>query len=670
MVRCRYGTPPWAPTLPPVDRTEPTTFRADVTVVGAGAAGLFAALCAAREGARVALVSRSPLAESASYWAQGGIAAALAIDDSPERHAHDTIAAARGVAKESAVRVLCEDSPDRVRELQQLGVRFDADRHGALALGLEGGHSVRRIVHAGGSATGRRITRQLSAVSATHERIDIFEGTTATALLIDDGRCVGVAARSGDRSLRIASRGTILATGGTAALWSRTTNPPGAVGVGLALAHAAGAELADLEFMQFHPTALRVDGDADGFLITEAVRGEGATLHDANGERFVDELAPRDTVSLAVADELERSGSRAVDLDMRMVDAGRFPNIVEKLRGAGIDPARDLVPVAPAAHYTMGGVATDLDGRASVAGLYAVGECACTGLHGANRLASNSLAECFVLGRRAAVVAMDEALPRDDSPGEPAELPAPPAQSTRDALWRLAGIRRDAAGLRELAEDPFPVARLVAAACLAREESRGAHQRMRLPGHRPEARRRAFGRRRRRCGHASALGVDSDHVDVEQLFHEAMASLASGVAVITARRADDHECGLSATSVVSFSADPPSLLVSIDKSSRCHDALAAAEHFGVHLLHAGQEPLARVFAGKGDDKFGGLEWEWDDDVPQLAHTLAYLRCRRAETFARYDHTILIGDLVGGRHERGEPLLYAQRRMDWLLTPGA
>ena len=465
----------------PVELAHPTTLRTDVTVVGAGAAGLFAALAAARDGARVALVSRSPLAGSASYWAQGGIAAALAVDDSPARHAADTIAAARGVAKESAVHALCEDSPDRVRELQQLGVRFDADRHGALALGLEGGHSARRIVHAGGSATGRRITRQLSASAATHERIDVFEDTTATALVVDDGRCVGVTARTGSDELRIASRATVLATGGSAALWARTTNPPGAVGVGLALAHAAGADLADLEFMQFHPTALAIDGESDGFLITEAVRGEGATLHDASGERFVDELAPRDAVSLAVEAELRRSGRRSVDLDMRMVDIARFPNIGSALDKVGIDPAKDLVPVAPAAHYTMGGVATDLDGRASLAGLFAVGECACTGLHGANRLASNSLAECFVLGRRAGLSGAAEPLPRDPVAGEAAALPAPPSQATRESLWRLAGIRRTTAGLEELATDPFPVARLVAAACLAREESRGAHQRIEYP---------------------------------------------------------------------------------------------------------------------------------------------------------------------------------------------
>ena len=337
-----------------MDRAAPTPLRTDVTVVGAGAAGLFCALVAAREGARVALVSRSELPGSASYWAQGGIAAALAAGDSVERHAQDTLIAGRGAARPSAVQALCEDSPGRVRELEELGVHFDADRHGALALGLEGGHSARRIAHAGGAATGRRITRDLSALVAAHTGVEVLEEATATALVLHDGRCVGVGVASERGPAQIVSRGTVLATGGAAALWSRTTNPEGSVGVGLALAHAAGADLADLEFVQFHPTALVAEGVRDGFLVTEAVRGEGATLHDAAGERFVDELAPRDEVALAIEAELRRSGRPSVSLDMRRVDMARFPNIAEVLGEVGIDSARDPVPVAPAAHYTMG----------------------------------------------------------------------------------------------------------------------------------------------------------------------------------------------------------------------------------------------------------------------------------------------------------------------------
>jgi L-aspartate oxidase len=452
--------------------------RTDVAVVGAGAAGLYAALVAAEQGASVALVSRSPLAQTASYWAQGGIAAALAAGDSPAQHADDTLAAGREAARASAVQVLCVESPERVRDLQKLGVRFDADRGGNLALGLEGGHSQRRIVHAGGAATGRRITRALSALAATHERVRVLEPLAATAIASHDGRAAGLTLRprAGD-PLVLSARAVILATGGTAALWGRTTNPRGAVGSGLSLASDGGAVLADLEFMQFHPTALRLDGPRDGSLVTEAVRGEGATLLNADAERFVDELAPRDEVALAIEAELRRSGEPAVRLDMRGVDVERFPSIAAALAEVGLDPTRDLLPVAPAAHYTMGGISTDLDGRSSLPGLYAVGECACTGLHGANRLASNSLAECLVFGRRAALAATAEpALPGARLTSEP-DAPAPPSEDTRAALWRHAGLRRDAAGLRELLHDPYPLARLIGAACLAREESRGAHQR-------------------------------------------------------------------------------------------------------------------------------------------------------------------------------------------------
>jgi len=452
--------------------------RADLIVVGAGAAGLYASLCAAREGARVALISARPLAETASYWAQGGLAAALTVDDSPQLHLQDTLVAGRGLVRRSAVEVLTNEAAERFGALEALGVRFDADRHGNLALGLEGGHSRRRVAHAGGSATGRRILRELSALVAEHPRIDVSEGRRAAALRVDpNGRVAGLDTDDGG-TLR--TRAAVLATGGAAALWSRTTNPPGSFGSGLLLARAAGATLADLEFVQFHPTAVTGIRGREGFLVSEAVRGEGATLHDGAGERFVDELAPRDHVARAIRATMDARGEPCVYLDMRSVDEGRFPNVVGALREAGLDPMTELVPVSPAAHYVMGGIATDLHGRTAVAGLYAVGECACTGLHGANRLASNSLSECFVLGGRAALAGLDEPEPAADAAPARADV-EPPARETRWAVWRGAGLERDAIGLESLLDDPHPLARLVATSALARHESRGAHLRRDYP---------------------------------------------------------------------------------------------------------------------------------------------------------------------------------------------
>ena len=457
--------------------------KTDVAVIGGGAAGLYVALKCADAGAGVALVSRKPLAESASYWAQGGLAAALAPDDSPERHADDTVNAGRGLCRTEAAEVLCREAPAAVAELQRLGVRFDADPDGGLGLALEGGHSARRIVHAGGAQTGRAITGRLAELVAERESVEVLEETSATALWSDGIRCAGAITDAG----AIAAGATVLATGGGAALWARTTNPWGAIGAGPVLAHAAGADLADLEFCQFHPTALALsDNPRDGMLLTEALRGEGAELLDASGRRFTDELAPRDQVTAAILDRMDADGSDHVSLDLRGVSPERFPNVFEACREAGLDPAREPVPVAPAAHYLMGGVVCDLHGRTTLPGLLVVGESACSGIHGANRLASNSLTECFVFGARAGEAAATAAPDGRPQPPIPEWRFDPPQVTTRDAMWRGAGPRRDAAGLEALLADPYPLARLIALAALERRESRGPHRRSDFPLRDPE----------------------------------------------------------------------------------------------------------------------------------------------------------------------------------------
>ena len=446
-------------------------------MVGGGAAGLWTALRAAEQGGRVCLVSRTPLSQSASFWAQGGLAAALEPGDSPARHADDTIAAGRGLCRPSAVKVLVEAAPAAVRELLARGVVFDLDHEGRLALGLEGGHASRRIVHSGGSQTGHEITSKLAAMVAAEARIEVLERTSATALWSDGERCHGVIADSGP----IGAAATVLATGGAAALWSRTTNPRGAIGAGPVLAAAAGADLADLEFCQFHPTAIALPGSpSDGALITEAIRGEGATLLDASGKRFTDELAPRDAVTAAILDRMQREGAPHVELDLREIDPARFPNVFASLAEAGLDPRSAPVPVAPAAHYTMGGIAVDLDGRSSLPGLYAVGECSCTGLHGANRLASNSLSECFVFGGRAAAASLEEDADAERPPAPDWSF-EPPTQETRDAVWRRAGPKRNPDDLAALISDPYLLASATATCALNRRESRGGHLRTDLP---------------------------------------------------------------------------------------------------------------------------------------------------------------------------------------------
>jgi L-aspartate oxidase len=421
---------------------------------------LTAALTAAEE-TDVLLLAKAPVDTSNSWNAQGGIAAAVGEGDSPAVHAADTFRAGRGLCRESAVTALVEEAPDRIDDLVRLGVRFDE------GLGREGGHSVRRVVHADGAETGKAITAVLAARVREHPRITLEDGVRVLGLWEAGGRCAGVLTDRGP----VGVPATILSTGGYAALWERTTNPLGALGEGLALAYRAGAALADLEFVQFHPTAL-LD---DGFLLSEALRGEGAVLVDDGGRRFTDELAPRDVVARAIA-ERGQAG-----LDLRGIERGRFPALMATIERAGYDPAAEPIPVSPAAHYTVGGIVTGLDGSTTVPGLYAAGECAATGVHGANRLASNSLLECLVFGRRAGVAALRESGAVGGAPPEAPGSEPPAGAALRQAMWRDAGVIRSAEGLERLRRSPALLSRLIAESALARRESRGGHFRSDFP---------------------------------------------------------------------------------------------------------------------------------------------------------------------------------------------
>ena len=434
----------------------------DLLVVGAGAAGLTVALTAAERGARVVMLTKGHAPDSSSMHAQGGIAGAIGDDDTAALHAVDTERAGRELCRPSAVRVLTQEGPERVRELITMGVPFDPE------LNLEGGHSRRRVSSVEGAATGWAVTSLLGRLAGRTEEIAVREATNVLGLWVADGRCLGVLTPEGP----IAARATILAMGGAAALWARSTNPEGQIGDAIAVAYAAGAAVADLEFMQFHPTVLA----GSRLLLTEALRGDGATLLDANGQRFVDELAPRDEVARAI---VARGNVR---LDLRHIDRGRFPGLMAEIEKAGFDPATEPIPVSPAAHYTIGGVVTDLHGRTDIAGLFAAGESAATGVHGANRLASNSLLECLVFGRRAALAALDEPpLPAHLGPPPPAPAVRLAPQELRDQVWREAGVVRNAADLEHLAANADPVAALVARFALARHESRGVHYRIDAP---------------------------------------------------------------------------------------------------------------------------------------------------------------------------------------------
>jgi len=504
----------------------------DYLVVGSGIAGLYTALLAAEHGS-VLVATKGAIDDSNTRWAQGGIAAPVGPEDSPQLHLRDTIAAGAGLVDEAAARVLVEEAAEAVQDLVRLGVPFDTVE-GEVALAREGGHSLARVLHAGGDATGAHIESALAS-AVRKAGIPVREHCLATAIVVESGRAVGLEALhwpSGER-LSFACRFLVLATGGAGQMYRYTTNPPVATGDGIALAFRAGAEVMDMEFVQFHPTALRWPG-APPFLVTEAVRGEGAVLLNARGERFMPryhpqaELAPRDVVVRAMVAEMEATGADHVLLDLRHLPrervVARFPQVYRTCLGLGLDITSQPVPVSPAAHYTIGGVRTDLWGQTSLRGLYACGECACTGVHGANRLASNSLLESVVFARRLVrrtVEAPDACAPSVAAAAvlpaaSPGEAPPPTLESLQRLMWERVGIVRDADGLAEAAAvlaaweaaGRAPVdradhelanlvtcARLVANAALTREESRGVHYRRDFPEPREEWRRHIVWRR-------------------------------------------------------------------------------------------------------------------------------------------------------------------------------
>lgn len=475
-------------------------------IVGGGVAGLMTALHLAPE--PVVLLSNAPLGTDAcSELAQGGLAASLGGDDGPGLHLCDTLAAGDGLCDEAAVQRVIEAAPKAIENLERLGVAFDRDPDGALRLGLEAAHSCRRIVHAVGDATGRELVRTLAAAVRRTPSITVMEGMEARRLFVEDGAIAGVLAVGSTGAVAMSTSRVVLATGGIGGLFRDTTNPLGSCGHGLALAACAGAELADLEFVQFHPTALD-DPRRPMPLVSEAVRGEGAVLVNDRGQRFLadapgGELASRDVVARAVWHQL--AAGRRVFLDARQClgprFGKRFPAIAQLCREAGIDPAIEPIPVRPAAHYHMGGVAVDAEGRSSVEGLWACGEVACTGLHGANRLASNSLTEAVAT---AGWVAESVA---GASPGCRRRLlytlvpPRPDPSCIRPVASEALGIIRDGETLREAAaallqiatvnqaaSDPALVALMIAIAALRREESRGSHYRSDFPGRDVDAR--------------------------------------------------------------------------------------------------------------------------------------------------------------------------------------
>ncbi|MEX0151191.1 L-aspartate oxidase [Microbacterium sp. LMI1-1-1.1] len=435
-----------------------------VVVVGSGIAGLTAALHAHEAGADVTVVTKGALADTNTRWAQGGIAAVTSPGDSVDAHAADTLRAGAGLADDAAVHVLVSAGPDRIDELVRRGVAFDRTADGDLARGLEAAHGMPRVLHAGGDATGAEIQGALgTAVRAAG--IEVREHAALRDLLVVDGHVAGVTLVVDGATTELRADAVVLATGGAGQLYAHTTNPAGATGDGIAAAIRAGAAVADLEFVQFHPTALAV---GEPFLVSEAVRGDGAVLVDDDGRRFAfdahpdGELAPRDVVARANARAMAAQDGRPVRLDATALGterlAARFPTIDAAVRARGLDWSRAPIPVTPAAHYLMGGVVTDLDGRTTIPGLYAVGETARTGVHGANRLASNSLLEGAVFGARAGDAAgrpVSDGWPVVPAVGLPAPEPVAPSadappfsrETLQQLLWDAAGLIRDGDGL-------------------------------------------------------------------------------------------------------------------------------------------------------------------------------------------------------------------------------
>jgi len=474
---------------------------AGVVIVGAGIAGLTAALTAAEDEDVCVIAGDGPRASS-SARAQGGLAAAVGEGDDPALHAQDTLRAGAGLCDEQRVRELAMEAPGVVAWLTQIGVPFDRDSSGRLALGREGGHTRGRIVHAGGDATGHFITEALWQAAARHPRIEIRREHCVGIAQDATGRAVGVWTWDGARQRFVAARRAVgLATGGVGAIFGRTSNPPTAVGAGVALAYHAGATLANLEFVQFHPT-LWLGRDGEAMLLSEALRGAGAVLVKEGGEPLfadpADNLRTRDVVALAIA-RAEAEGHQ-VFLDATQVPdvAARFPSIAARLCRAGLDLASQPIPVTPGAHFLMGGIEADLAGRTSVPGLFALGETACTGVHGANRLASNSLLECVVMGRRFGRAVWEEPCARTTAPEDPVWLLRPEEDEAAlvelaPMMWRSVGLVRDETGLRAALVELEGIARrypgsgavlaasLIARSALWRRESRGSHVRMDAP---------------------------------------------------------------------------------------------------------------------------------------------------------------------------------------------